>query len=302
MTKILYIARHSSGHNDDEGAVTYALGQLGHEVKCLQEDQGHLAERMSRDSDIVLFNKWSDTATLTRIHCPAVFWFWDLVDHPADVSLQRRCEQRKNWMVDTIPLVDIGFLSDGDWVKNCAKFLQLGKLVWLPQGADERFCGFGQAVPKKHDILFIGSSNGGIKRQSFVLEMREKYGSRFAHVSKGCHGIDLRNLIASSKIVVAPDGPVSDNYWSNRIFITLGFGGFLLHPQLSGLWKFYKTGTDFIEYDSRPQLHRLIEYYLERPDYRDSVSANGLKKTLEDNTYRHRCEKMMAVVKERLGL
>lgn len=294
--RIMYVAKHDQPNNDDEGAITYALNALGHDVQRVRESMGRNAWKMR--CDLCLFHKWEDIGAISKIRCPMVFWYFDLVDYP-DPTLQDRCQRRINWMKRTTPLVDLGFCTDGDWVKKD----QSGKLVWLTQGADGRITGRITRAEQPIDILFTGIENGGTQRASFVAEMRERYGSRFVHHRSGYYREKMANLIASSKIVVAPDGPVTDRYWSNRIYNVLGFGGCLIHPLCHGLWKQgYIGGTHYLTYETRDELHMHIDSLLRDRDVRTFLSTNGLNQTMKSNLYRHRCEELIRTVQERLGI
>ena len=50
--KIVYVAKHHSGDNDDEGAICYALEALGHEVVRFRENEGDRA--IEEDGDFML--------------------------------------------------------------------------------------------------------------------------------------------------------------------------------------------------------------------------------------------------------
>jgi hypothetical protein len=295
--RVLYIGRFEAAGNDDENAVAHALETLGHEVVRLHEAKGRFAPRFL-PADFVLFNKWNDPDTLGRLRVPKVFWWWDLVDFP-DPLLRTRCLARVQWMERTTPLVDLGFLSDGDWVSRD----RTGKLVRLTQGADARVAGKGNPdsgppVP----VLFTGIRAGGRARLSFVDDLRARYGDAFRHVERGVHGRALADLIARAQVVVAPDGPVTDGYASNRVYLTLGFGGFLLHPYSAGLTGQYEGGKELVYYRSRGELFDLIDYYLDRPAERKAIADAGLARTLAEHTYTERCRRLIEVVKERLRL
>lgn len=312
--RIVYIGRHDQPTgNDDEGSVTFALEQLGHNVFRLNEEKARKAHRI--EADLLLFNKWLDPDYLRAVKIPKVFWYWDRVES-GDPTLERRDHQRVSWMQQVMPLVDLGFCSDGDWVEKVNGLEDHrsggdGKMVWLPQGADERVVGAGVKCHQGRcptcasevsdiDVLFTGiSKGGGTKRQSFVAELADRYGNRFRHVERGVHGRDMANLVASSKIVVAPDFPVSDRYWSNRVFNVLGFGGFLLHPWCKGLLHCYDESA-CVFYHCRKELFEQIDWFLCKPDTRKYIAAWGLEQTTAKNLYRHRCEELIRVVKERL--
>ena len=317
--RIVYVANHDSGGNDDEGAISFALERLGHEVVRIKERKGYDARRLK--ADLCLFHKWDDPEALRGISYPKAFWYFDLVDFPQDPTLTRRCSQRVEWMSRIIPCVDLGFCTDGDWVErwNSALHPSSGlipdKLVWLPQGADERVTGLYTSdpdSPQSSRILFTGiGKGGGVQRESFIAEMRATYGDRFYHVSRGVHREELGRLIANSSIVVAPDSPVTDRYWSNRVYNALGFGAFLLHPWCGDLSANYRVipdewGSDFeceaIAYGSRADLFEKIDKYLEMPTSRRRIASAGYERTIREHLYRHRCEQLVRTVKERLSI
>jgi hypothetical protein len=291
--RVLFVARHNQANsNDDEGAITHALLRLGHEVHALPEDYATAAPVTGYD--LCLFLKWRNPEAFRRIKFPKAFWYFDRVGAD-DPSLAARGAARAAWMRETVPLVDVGFLTDGDHVAADAS----GKLVWLPQGADERVVGRGVGEPQ-YDVLFTGIGKGGGRdRVSFVEEMRARYGERFRHVERGVHGRALADLVARSRIVVAPDAPATDRYWSNRVYVTLGFGGFLLHPWCEGLTRQYEQYEEVAYYRSREELHEMISTYLRVPSTRAEISEAGLERTLSANLYRHRVETLLRVCRER---
>jgi hypothetical protein len=297
--KVLYIARHDQvdTSNDDEGAVAHAFRELGHEVVCIHE--GIRSHIDWRGFDFLLFHKWDNFTEIHRLskRVPLVFWYFDLVDHP-DPTLHRRCSMRRQWMEAVVPNVRAGFCTDGDWVMGDRS----GKLHWLPQGADGRVVGKGSVIPLptgRIPILFTGISKGGQKRQSFVDEMTARYGSNFQHTSSGFYDRNLSNLIATADIMVAPDSPVTDSYWSNRVYLTLGYCGFLLHPYCEELFKQYSHTEEIVYYRSREHLHERIDFFLRHPSAREEIAACGFERTQREHLYRHRVEQMLKVMKER---
>lgn len=298
--RIVYVAKHDSGRNDDEGAICHALAELGHQVQRIRESEGVSASCIQ--GDLLLFHSWRDWETLARLkgRIPLVFWYFDLVDYP-DPTLQSRNQRRRNWMREVLPHVDLGFCTDGDWVARDS----FGKLTHLLQGADSRAAKLGttqtsleaEAVPP---ILFTGTRHGGHQRASFVDEMTAVHGAAFHHIEEGIHGQPLAHLIARSQIVVAPDGPVTDRYWSNRVYQTLAFGGFLLHPYCEGLTEHYTPSREIVYYHAREELHEQIRFYLGRPHERQRIAAAGHARTLAEHTYTHRCRELVRFVQKRL--
>lgn len=288
--KIAYIANHGCGGNDDEGAIAYALRELGHDVLEIRKS------KYAHDSDLILFHHDAiqEKRILNRI--PKVFWWFDLVNCD-DSTLHRRCHSRMQWMEEMTSVVDLGFMSDGDWVHKD----KTGKLVHLFQGADSRIAK-NYIKQRSPSILFTGISHGGgIKRESWVNEMRETYGYRFVH-KRNVYREDLRFLVSKAQVMVAPDFPVTDLYWSNRVFMALGFGAFMIHPYCAGLARLYEHGREIVFYDSRDEMHRLIKHYIAHPSECEPIRQAGFERTMAEHTYLHRCRELLGVVKERLNI
>lgn len=307
--KILFIARHGSGDNDPEGAVAHALTELGHDVTCVHE--GRVPYAAGGGCDFALFFKWADLTTMRSLNCPRVFWYFDLVEGD-DPALRVRYDRRRTWMEQVTPLCLVGFCTDGDWVAKNPE-----KLVHLPQGADGRVAGPGNRTLNKHgpaDVLFFGGAlwgNGsycGPKRAEWGRWAFNTFRERLRIVgdcdpSQRVVRRDLANLIADSKIVLCPDTPASDRYWSNRVFLSCGFQGFVVHPECALLRQYYDFGEELVTYRSRDELKDVVEHYLDpaRDGERLRIARAGYERTAEEHLYKHRCAELVAEVKRRLG-
>lgn len=288
--KILYIGRHNCGGNDDEGAITHALQTLGHQVITLPEHKG-AGKLRYYDTDIVLFNHWTIGSELAASLAPTVFWYFDRVELP-DPVLAARSATRRMLINTYLQYVDLGFMTDGDRVASD----QTGKLHWLLQGADVRVTGYGKSYPAP-PLLFAGARFHGTQREDHLRELVKTYGDRL-RIIEGSNRIyrrELADAIASAKIVIAPESPVTDRYWSNRVFMVSGFGGFLLHPYSAGLAELYRDGEEIVFYHSREDLHEKIAYYLDHEDERRAIQAEALRRTLAEHTYTHRCARLLEI-------
>jgi hypothetical protein len=298
--RILYVARHNNGGNNDEISIANALTKQGHEVIRLYEQEGHRAMKIR--ANLLLFHKWHDPTTLKYVRMPKVFWYFDLVQWP-DETLTHRNNNRLQWMTDIIPNIDLGFCTDGDWVEAYTR-LDSSKLVWLPQGIDSTYLVKGPLVRaySPTDLLFTGiGRNAGVERVRFVEEMKLRYGDQFHHVQNGVYGVELCDLVASAKIVVAPIAPVTDRYWSNRVYLMLGRGAFLMHPYSYGLKKSFAQGVDLCYYFSMEHLHEIISYYLKWPQERKRIAEHGFQ-TMHNHTYDVRCATLIQTVRDTLRI
>jgi spore maturation protein CgeB len=148
---------------------------------------------------------------------------------------------------------------------------------------------------KTHSIIFVG---GDVFRNRILMleNIYSKYGSRFEWFGKNkqIRGLELNELYASTKIVVGDSQP-SPLYWSNRIYETLGRGGFLLHPYVDGLDTEFIDGVHLVCYDRNniDDLFKKIDYYLEHEDEREKIRKAGHELVKTKYTYKERCKELM---------
>lgn len=295
--KIVYVAKHESGDNDDEGAICYALKSLGHEVARFQEYEGDRA--VAEDGDFMLVHKWSDIDSMRRAKIPLVFWYFDLV-FSEDPGLVARTSARGDWMRAVEPLCVVGFCTDGDWIIRHKS----EKLVHLFQGADERTAGLGEVIPDVPKIIFTGERKHSYQRIDHLSQLTERYGDDFRIIGSGrghrIHGKDLSNALATASVCVCPDAPITELYWSNRVYLLTGLGGCVLHPYKNNLAKQYDPKTEVPMYNTREELHELIEHFIANPEERQAVREAALARTMKEHLYRHRVMQLIETVKERI--
>jgi hypothetical protein len=286
--KIVYIAKHNSGGNDDEGSIDYALNFLGHEVIKIKEQNSNYN---CPKCDFVLFHHhWTSLRFIRAIKQPKVFWGFDLVEH--DEVPQRPTSHFKK----IAKIADIGFCSDGAWASKHSHF------HWLTQGADSRIIG-QQKQQEKHKILFTGSLSYCPKRLAHYRLISERYPTAFFTLTSSAKWVyreRLAQLIGASGICVALQSPIKENYWSNRVYVVGGFGGFFIHPYTSQLIKHYKENEEIILYHSLDDFFDKVDFYLNKPQERERISSRFLKRTKQEHTYIHRCQILLQTVKNNL--
>lgn len=283
--KIIYVARHNSGGNDDEGAIAWALEQLGHEIVLINEGNGKQA--LEHDGDLLLFHKWSDFDTMKQVKYPKIFWYFDKVRFNGP--------KREQWMLEALKHVDLGFLSDGTYARQNGS----ERLVVHRQGVDTRFTQKGRKQEQyTAKIAFLGSLYG--ERGKFMAYVHGRWGSDFKTYF-GLHQRNLANCAESVPIFIAPPYPSDSHYWSNRVYVITGHGGFLLHPYCEDLAVEYIDKQEIVFYRDIEELHKLIDYYLRSPFKREEIRLAGKKKTNTKYSYKKRCEQLLNTVQKRIG-
>ena len=102
--KIVYVAQHGAGGNEDERHVKEALQDLGHEVSEIYQ-RGSPAG-VAKDADLLLFHHWYDVnqSWFKTLPMPKVGWFFD-----------KAWRGREIWLQQIIPLCDLFFMTDETW-------------------------------------------------------------------------------------------------------------------------------------------------------------------------------------------
>jgi len=286
--KILYLGNWNPFVYSTEKLVKEAFEELGHEVITVDERSINAPEILKtakyENVDLFFFHKgtrWGFqldqlVELLLRLTCKKAFWYFDPIHN---------IPEREQWMQTVIPLVDKGFLTNGTWIKQH----KYKNLEWLLQGCKEESLGKKR---KKYecDIAFTGSIYG--TRAIFVDALKKKYGDRFK-VFSDVFGKDFNDLCASAKIMISPKFPSDNWFWSNRIYKTIGAGGFMLHPYCEGLEKHYTAGKHYDNYQEEEELFMKIDYYLKHDKERKAIQKAGYEKSIKDHTYAKRVKKLI---------
>jgi hypothetical protein len=301
--KIAYVANHRHTLNDDEGAITYALRQLGHTVLEIPEFVGeHIPFQPgdyspANDCDFVLcHHPWNYIDTLTATRPPKVFWTFDLTRHPLlpGWPIWEKLESLR-------AVCQLGFCTDGDYADTWPN------VYHLFQGADSRIAGLRQIQDVENDLVVFAGYEEYLKSREDQLQSLEKhYGERFLRMTPQRHNTVYREefaeVVSTSKVMVALKDPAKNNYWSNRVYVISGFGGVLIHPRCKMLEAQYREGEEILYYDNEADMFSKIDLCLDSPTLREHLRRGALQRTLNEHTYTHRCHTLVNTVVERLGL
>lgn len=295
--KIIYLGNFNNKDSDKtEEHIKYAFEQLGHEVIAVPEsnlvsgENDMAAEVLNIENpDLFLFHKGGVGSVITLdllvkllnyITCKKVFWYFDKV-----------FPDREEYIENVTPYVDYGFLTDDTYLRRHNS----KNLSCLRQGIGNEDTSFGKFRKEYEcDIAFVGNPYG--ERAEFIKTLSQAYGDRFK-VFNNVFNRDLYDLCASAKVIVAPTYPNDEFYWSSRIYMILGSGGFLIHPDLYGLKDEFEEGKHFIGYKTIEEMMVAINYFTDpkHEEERSKIQMAGYKQCHKIATYKDRIKQMLKI-------
>jgi hypothetical protein len=145
---------------------------------------------------------------------------------------------------------------------------------WLPHACDPRVYYPIDERPAS-DVGFIGHVY--LPRRKFMLErLMKRYNFSVMGLLDNCWGPNYARACASVKIMLG-DNFRNDipGYWSDRVYMSLACGAFYLSPRVPGLERYFKEGCHIAYYDDENDLYEKIDYYLARPEERNSIARAG---------------------------
>lgn len=292
------------------------LEQLGHEVVALQEGQA-LAEQVKAYAEQCDMFVWVHTHGWVT---PSNY----------NYSMVQVLEDLRAKNIPTLTYhLDLWFgiqrqkdLEQDEFYKHIGHFFTVDKKMadwfnentqvkghYLQAAVFEPECYKGdwrEAYAK--DVAFIGSRGYHHEwqyRPQLIDWLKETYGERFMHVGGDgqiptTRGVELNNLYASTKVNIGDSLCIGFDYpyyWSDRVYETLGRGGFIIHPYIKGMDAHFedKKHLVFYEFGNFEQLKNLIDYYLEHDEEREAIRLAGHEHVKQNHTYKQRWE---AIIKE----
>lgn len=192
-----------------------------------------------------------------------------------------------------------------DWLNDNTEV----KGHYLPAGVYSKECYLEEAINNPpHEVLFVGSRGYHPEwkyRPQLIDWLKDTYRDRFAHYGndgkKVVRGAELNRLYADSKVVIGDTLCINYDYpyyFSDRIFETIGRGGFIIHPYIKGLEDLFtdKEHAVFYEYGNFNQLKELIDYYLENEEEREKIRISGHEHVKKNHTYKNRWQTILSTV------
>jgi SAM-dependent methyltransferase len=319
--KISYIGNYTQKHCT-EVHIALTLEKLGHQVERLQENelQPGWVDKLE-GTDLVLYTRtWGEFVTLEDLaklkekNITTASYHLDLYVGLSRKYLHGEHSIDEIFQTDPFWRTDYVFTPDGD-PSSQEVFERNGvNHIYMKPGVFEGECVMAEPNPK-HEVLFVG---GGDRRDSphkyghpewdyrneLIEWLYDTYGDRFTkfgHPEPTIRNDELNQLYADSKVVVGDSVCIGFNhtyYWSDRVYETIGRGGFMIHPYIKGLEEEFTDGETivFYEFGNWNQLKEKIDYYLEHDEERERIRKAGHEFVKNNATYTQRLRRMLEIV------
>lgn len=316
---IAYVGNFGPRHST-ENHVALSLRENGHTVVPHQEDALHRGEAggwpgladtvLGQGADLVLWTRtWQherpeeQEQALLDLRAAGVFTASYHLDLYLGLDREEQIGREAFWRTDLVCTAD-GFLPDDEWA---ARFGVNHR--WVRAGVLREECQPGTLNPQYvSDVAFVGSHrryhDEWPYRPELLRMLTTHYGERFAKWPRGGRSVRneaLNDLYASAKVIVGDSlcvGFDRPRYWSDRVYETIGRGGFLIHPYIEGMEDEFTDGEHlrFYPFGDFAELRRLIDHYVLHDNERQAIAGAGQAHVREHCTYTHRTQELVGHV------
>jgi len=287
-----------------------SLEKLGHEVTRKQENEiqrNDIIREVVGHDMFLWVRTWEGFVTLQdienvrRLGIASVNVHLDLF---VGISREATLDTDPRWRTDFV------FTADGDPASQKVFEAHGINHHWLRAGVFDEGCVMFEPNPDPElqgNIIFVGGGKEYMHKEwpyrhqlIDVLEKLDGY-RKYGHPQKLVREADLNQLYANAKVVIGDSLNVGfhhPNYWSDRVYETIGRGGFMIHPRISGLEKDFKENEEvvFYDYGNFAQLKEKIDYYLKNDAEREQIRKAGFERAKRDHTYLNRMQEMLDIV------
>lgn len=211
-----------------------------------------------------------------------VAWYFDWIDNYAN---------REKQYMPRLKHFDLVLSTDG-FEGDIYKRNGVNRL-WLPHALDPRVY---HPVEAKTvcNVAFIGHIYTPERKKLLRgIKNLKVYGQ-----DSGCWGKKYSEICCSAKIIVGDNFINVPGYWSDRLYLSVGSGGFTLYPRIGGIENQFTDGEHIVYYDSADDLYAKIDYWLPREKQRREIARAGADHTRRTQTWVQRVAEFEEIIQE----
>ncbi len=220
----------------------------------------------------------------SRVKCLKVAWYFDWL----------KIWGREKTYLPSLKHFDLVISTDG--IEND---LYTGmNRIWLPHAVDTRHYKPSRGEPS-HDVGFIGHPYSG-RRIRFLRGLKTRFDFKLMGEHCECWGKNYGVACSMVKIMVG-DNFINTvpGYWSDRVYLSLASGAFLLYPRVPLLETHFTDGEHLVFYDDERDLYKKIGYYLPRDAERKQIAEAGMKHCRERHNWNVRLDELEVELENR---
>lgn len=316
MSKITFLGNFGVAFSS-ESHHKKSLEALGHEIIALQETQTNsetiLDEAMKSDMFVwVHTHGWETPGSISmdmvlrylkQAKIPSITYHLDLW-----LGLKRQADLSKDSVYKSI---EYFFTCD----KQMATWFNKNTSVkgrYLPAGVLDEECkkfDLNNSWTIKNDVIFVGSRGYHPEwpyRPQLIDWLRSTYTDKFTHIGGDgdtgtIRGLELNNVYSNSKVAVGDSLNIDFKYpyyWSDRLYESIGRGGFTIFPYIEGVEDEFDINKELIVYKfgDFEELKEKIDYFINNDNEREKIREAGFKKVINNYTYKNRWQSILSEV------
>lgn len=268
-----------------ESETALKLEAAGHQVDRYQYNSFDHAKFLDQDFDLVLtaLPQCIEPEFWARVRAPKVAWYYDLVFW----------QGREKQYLPSLKHFDLVISTDGYEDRYAEHGI---KREWMPHGFDSSKY-HPVEVGESFDLAFIGHTYTDRRR----ILLRGLNGLKMFGEKDDCWGLRYAEICNSARIIVC-DNAVNDlpGYWSDRVYLSIGSGAFVLHPDVPGIETQF-TGEHFDTWHDEIDLHDKIRYYLAHDEERKAIARAGCEHAHRHHTMMKRVEGFSRILESALS-
>ena len=158
----------------------------------------------------------------------------------------------------------------------------------------------------KSDVAFIGQARANESRVGLTRKLAAKFNLKvygknwqafgFKPTLKAVTPRSYALICRGAKIILGAD--ITDEvegYWSNRLWLTLGCGGFFLTAYVFGMEKYFENRRHLVWYHSEAECLSLAEEFMAKPEIRRKIARQGYQRVHERHPFHHFVQRAIAL-------
>lgn len=309
MKKILHVRIDGPGY--DSTPIEEAFISLGYEYYSIpwQAIRFNNGIEFLRDTVIHQAAKLRPDIILCHIQTPGVFDFetfkrLQVYGNVVNFTFDVRSHEKSEWMYEVAPHIGHTFFACQEDVEHCSKN-KIINVSCIQSSCDARMYHPKEVKMFSKDVVFVGNKYTGSnldfplasEREAMIEFLKGSYQDRFIAYGLGHEGGLIPPGVEAvvyqyAKIAISQNNFERSMYTSDRLWRILASGTMCLTRYFPGIETMFEKGVHLDWWEKMGELGRLVDFYLENDEIRETVASKGRQLFLERHTWKNRVAEM----------